>query len=84
MSNTYTGILFYLFHIINASGFPGGAGGKEYTASAEDVRDERSIAGSGRFSRGSHSKPLQYSCLESPMDRGVWRATVHRFTESQT
>ena len=84
MSNTYTGILFYLFHIINAWGFPGGASGKEHTASAEDVRDEHSIPGSGRFSRGRHSNPLQYSCLESPMDRGAWWATVHRFTKSQT
>ena len=33
---------------------------------------------------GGHGSPFQYSCLENPMDRGTWRATVHRVTESQT
>ena len=33
---------------------------------------------------GGHGNPLQYSCLENPMDRGAWRATVHRVAESQT
>ena len=36
-----------------------------------------SISGSGRSLGGGHSNPLQYSCLENPMDRGAWRATVH-------
>ena len=43
-----------------------------------------SIPGSGRFSREGHGNPLQYSCLENPMDRGAWRATVHGVTKSQT
>ena len=43
-----------------------------------------SIPGSGRFPRGDHGKPLQYSCLENPMDRGAWRDTVHRVSKSQT
>ena len=34
--------------------------------------------------QGGHGNPLQYSCLENPMDRGAWRATVHRVTKSQT
>ena len=34
--------------------------------------------------RGEHSNPLQYSCLENPMDRGLWRATVHEVTKSRT
>ena len=38
--------------------------------------------GSGRFPRGGHGNPLQYSCMENPMDRGAWRATVHRVTRS--
>ena len=38
----------------------------------------------GRFPGGGHSNPLQYSCLENPMDRGAWRATVRRVTQSQT
>ena len=33
---------------------------------------------------GGHGNPLQYSCLESPMDRGAWRASVHRVAQSQT
>ena len=62
-------------------GFPGGASGKEPTASARDVG---SIPGSGRSPAGGHSNPLQYSCLENPMDRGVWQATVYKVTKSQT
>ena len=42
------------------------------------------IPGSGRSPGGGHRNLLQYSCLENPMDRGVWRATVHRVTKSQT
>ena len=42
------------------------------------------IPGSGRFPGGGHGSPLQYSCLENPMDRGAWRATVHRGSEPDT
>ena len=56
---------------------PGGASGKEPAANAGDVRDLGSISGSGRFPGGGHGDPLQYSCLENPMGRGAWRATVH-------
>ena len=42
------------------------------------------ILGLGRSPGGGHSNPLQYSCLENSMDKGAWRATVHRVTESQT
>ena len=38
----------------------------------------------GRAPGGGYSNPLQYSCLENPMDRGAWQATVHRVTKSQT
>ena len=41
------------------------------------------IPGSGRSTGGGHSKPLQYSCLENPMDRGVWQAVVHRSAKSR-
>ena len=47
-------------------------------ASVGDIRDLGSIPGSGRFPGGGHGNPLQYSCLENPMDRGAWQATVHR------
>ena len=43
-----------------------------------DAGDLGSIPGLGRSPREGNSNPLQYSCLENPMDRGAWRATVHR------
>ena len=43
-----------------------------------------SIPGLGRSPGGGHDNPLQYSCLENPIDRGAWRATVHGITQSQT
>ena len=51
---------------------------------AADIRDVGSILGSGRSPGGRHGNPLQYSCLENPMDRGTWQAMVHRVTKSQT
>ena len=59
-------------------GFPGGSVGKEIAYSAGDARDMGSIPGMGSSPGGGHGNPLQYSCLENPMDRGAWRATVHR------
>ena len=41
-------------------------------------------SGSGRSSRGGHGNPLQYSCLENPMDRGAWWVTVHEVAKCQT
>ena len=49
-----------------------------------DLRKAGSIPGSGRSPEGGHGNPLQYSCLENPMDRGAWWARVHRVTESDT
>ena len=54
---------------------------KNLPASAGDARDEDLIPGSGRSPGGGNSNPLPYSCLENPMDRGVWRATVHSAAE---
>ena len=62
-------------------GFPGGLGGKE---SACNVGDLGLIPGLERSPGEGNGNPLQYSCLENPMDRGAWRATVHGVTESQT
>ena len=45
-------------------------------ASAGDVRDVGLIPGLGRFPGGGHGNPLQYFCLENPMDRGTWKAIV--------
>ena len=53
-------------------------------ANAGDVRDTGSNPGSGRSSGEGHDNPLQYSCLENPIDRGAWWATVHGVTKSQT
>jgi len=61
---------------------------KNPPANAGDVRDAgsdpwvRKIPGSGRSPGGGHGNPLQYSCLENPMDRGAWQATVHRVAKS--
>ena len=49
-----------------------------------DVGDVGSIPGSGRSSGGGDDNPLQYSCLENPMERGASWATVHRVAKSQT
>ena len=65
-------------------GFPGGSVGKESACNAGDARDTGSTPGSGRSPGGGHGNPLQYSCLENPMDRGVWRVTVHTVAESDT
>ena len=50
---------------------------KNMFANAGDVRDVGSIPGSGRSPVGGNSNPLQYSCLEKPMDSGAWPATIH-------
>ena len=57
---------------------------KNLPANVGDLRHAGSIPGSGRSSGGGHGNPLQYSCLENPMDRGAWRATVHGVIKSQT
>ena len=55
---------------------------KKPPPNAGDIRDVGLIPGLGRSSGGGHGNPLQYSCLENPMDRAAWQATVHRVTES--
>ena len=69
---TYSSIL--------ASGFSGGSDAKE---SACNVEDLSSIPGLGRCPGEGNGYPLQYSCLENSMDRGVWQATVHGVPKSQ-
>ena len=63
-------------------GFPDGASGKEPAWQCRRVLGL--TLGSGRFPGGEHDNPLQYSCLENPMDRGAWWATVHKVAESWT
>ena len=57
---------------------------KDLPANTEDIRDASLIPGLGRFPGGRHGNPLQYSCLENSMNRGVWWALVHRLAKSQT
>ena len=52
--------------------FPGGSDGKDGKASARNAGDLGLIPGSGRSTREGNRKPLQYSCLENPMDGGAW------------
>ena len=57
---------------------------KNLSANAGDARDRDSTPGLGRYPGGGHGNPLQYSCLENPMDRGAWQATVLGVTKSLT
>ena len=66
-------------------GFPGGlAGKKNPPADAGDQRDAGWIPGSGSSPGEGNGNLLQYSCLENPMNRGPWWATVHAVAKSQT
>ena len=62
-------------------GFLGGSEGKVSACNAGDLG---LIPGLGRSPGEGNGNPLQYSCLENPMDRGAWRATIHGVAKSQT
>ena len=62
--------------LVTTMGFPSNS------VVTENAGDTCSIPGSGRCPGGGHGNPLQYSCLENPMDRGAWWATVHGVSES--
>ena len=64
--------------------FPGGSVVKNPPANAGDTGDRGSVPGSGRSSGEGNDNPLQYSCLGNSMDRGAWRAIVHRVAKSWT
>ena len=55
---------------------------KNLSTEAGDIRNASSVPGSGGSPGGGHGNPLQYSCLENPVDRGAWRAAVHRVAKS--
>ena len=66
-------------------GFPGGTSYKEHSCmNAGNIRDTGSTPGSRRSPGVGKGNPLQYSCLENPMDRGDWRATVRGVAKSGT
>ena len=76
------------FHLISSSevwseapGFPGGASIKDSTY---QCRRQGLIPVLGRSPGGGHGNPLQYSCPESPMDRGAWQATAHGVTRTRS
>ena len=71
-------MLFFRIKYSCVLGFPGGS---EVKASACNVGDLGSIPGSGRLPGEGNGNPLQYSCLENPMDEGAWWATVHGVTK---
>ena len=76
----------YCFYIVIEAkyrGFPGGEVVKNPPADAGDTGDAGLIPESGRYPRGENGNPLQYSCLENPMDRGDWQATVHRVKKTR-
>ena len=69
---------------IYTKGFSGGSTIKNLPANAGDAGFVGLIPGLGRSPGKRNGNPLQYSCLENPMDRGAWRAVVHGVTKSRT
>ena len=80
-SHAATKDLHAAMKIRDPPGFPGGSVVKNLPANAGDAGDMDSIPGLGRSPAGGNGNPLQYSCLENPMDRGTWQPRVHRVTE---
>ena len=72
---------FFFARVGGVGHFPGGSAGE---TSAYNARDIGWISALGRCSGGGHGNPPQYSCLENPMDRGAWQATVHGVAKSRT
>ena len=75
------GVHKYMCLCLERIDFPGDLDGKESACNAGYLG---SIPGSGSSPREGNGNPLQYSCLENPMDRGAWQAAVHRVTKNWT
>ena len=75
-------LVFIFLYVLN--GFLGGMVVKNLPPNAGDARDRGLISGLGRTSGVGNGNPLQYSCLNNPMDRGALRATVDGVAKSQT
>ena len=73
---------YFIFYWQLSRSFPGSSVVKSLPAEQELQKDTGSIPGLGRSLAGRHGNPLHYSCLENPMDRGAWQATVHRVAKS--
>ena len=74
--------MIWLYYIKN--GLPWWLSGKESTYNAGATEDVGLIPGLARTPTGGHGNPLQYSCLENPLDRGARWATVHRAAKNRT
>ena len=74
----------FLAEVYSEWSFPSGSVGKDCDFHAGEAGDMSLTPGSGRSPEGGHGNPLHYSCLENPMERGAWWATVHQVTKSQT
>ena len=74
----------FLFKYRAYWGFPGGTGGKETACQCRRRKRGGFDPGSGRSPAEEHDSPLQYSCMENPMDRGAQQATVHSAAKSRT
>ena len=79
LNNNYSSLLLLIILLL-----PWGLSSQEFACNAGAAGDLDSIPGSGRSPGGGHGYPLQYSCLENPMNRGAWQAIVHRVAKSQT
>ena len=75
---------FIYLSLLLIVGFPGGSVVKNPPADTGDAGDAGLIPGLGRSLGGGNGKPLQYSCMKNPKDRGAWQITVHGFAKSQT
>ena len=84
LSSSYFLRIYYISGVRLNMGYSGGASGKNLPTKAGDGRDSGLIPRSGIPPARGHSNPLQYACLENPMDRGAWLAMVHRIAKSQT
>ena len=76
--------MVFSFYLMPVLGFPSGASGKEPVCQYRIHKRCRFHPWVGKVPGEGNGNPVQYSCLENPMDRGTWRATVHSVTKSQT
>ena len=77
-------IIYLRYPYETTLGLPWCLSSEEFVCNAGGAGGAVSIPGLGRSPGGGHGNPLQYSCLENPMDRGAWWVMVHGVTESQT
>ena len=68
-------------NLLTQSSFPGGSDDKEFAC---NTRDQGWVPGSGRSPGVENGYPPQFFCLENPMDRGAWQATIHEVAKSRT